>query len=95
LFQQEANDSRATVESCIGVGGLLFTAGIYPVVSILWGRDQAGYTDAMMLSLYVTLGILLLLAVRNPVGASQPDSFRRMVERCSRHGHDHHGLARC
>jgi hypothetical protein len=46
--------------------GLLFTAGIYPVTMILWGRDQSGYTDAMMLSLYVTLGILLLIAVRNP-----------------------------
>ena len=46
--------------------GLLFTAGIYPVASILWNRDQSGYTDAMMLSLYVTLGILLLIAVRNP-----------------------------
>jgi uncharacterized membrane protein YadS len=46
--------------------GLLFTAGIYPVTMILWHRDQSGYTDAMMLSLYVTLGILLLMAVRNP-----------------------------
>ena len=46
--------------------GLLFTAGIYPVTMILWGRDQTGYTDAMMLSLYFVLGILLLLAVRKP-----------------------------
>src|ERR1700737_5551686 len=46
--------------------GLLFTAGIYPVTTILWGRDQSAYGDAMMLSLYVTLGVLLLLAVRNP-----------------------------
>ena len=46
--------------------GLLFTAGIYPVISILWNRDQSGYTDAMMLSLYFVLGILLLMAVRNP-----------------------------
>jgi Family of unknown function (DUF6632) len=46
--------------------GLLFTAGIYPVVTILWKRDQAGYTDVMMLSLYVTLGVLLLTSVRNP-----------------------------
>jgi uncharacterized protein DUF6632 len=46
--------------------GLLFTAGIYPVAMILWHRDQPGYTDAMMLSLYFVLGILLLLAVRNP-----------------------------
>jgi low temperature requirement protein LtrA len=48
------------------VVGLLFTAGIYPVTMILWNRDQSGYTDAMMGSLYVTLGILLLMAVRNP-----------------------------
>jgi hypothetical protein len=46
--------------------GLLFTAGIYPVTMILWQRDQSAYTDAMMLSLYVTLGILLLRAVQNP-----------------------------
>ena len=46
--------------------GLLFSAGIYPVTEILWRRDQSGYTDAMMLSLYVTLGILLLIAVRSP-----------------------------
>jgi tryptophan-rich sensory protein len=46
--------------------GLLFSAGIYPVTMILWRRDQSGYADVMMLSLYVTLGILLLIAVRNP-----------------------------
>jgi uncharacterized membrane protein HdeD (DUF308 family) len=46
--------------------GLLFTAGIFPVTTILWQRDQSGYTDAMMLSIYFTLGILLLMAVPNP-----------------------------
>jgi Na+/H+ antiporter NhaA len=46
--------------------GVLFTAGIYPIIQILWGHDKTGYADAMMLSLYFTLGILLLLAVRNP-----------------------------
>lgn len=46
--------------------GLLFTAGIYPVTTILWQRDQSAYTDAMMLSIYFTLGILLLMAVPNP-----------------------------
>jgi multisubunit Na+/H+ antiporter MnhB subunit len=46
--------------------GLFFLAGIYPVASILWNRDQSGYTDAMMLSIYFVLGIFLLLAVRNP-----------------------------
>jgi hypothetical protein len=48
------------------VVGLLFTAGIYPVTMILWNRDQSSYTDAMMGSLYITLGVLLLMAVRNP-----------------------------
>ncbi len=46
--------------------GLLFSAGIYPITMILWQRDQSGYTDAMMMSLYVTLGVLLLIAARNP-----------------------------
>jgi len=48
------------------VMGLLFTAGICPVTSILWHREQAGYTDSMILSLYFVLGVLLLSAVRNP-----------------------------
>jgi hypothetical protein len=46
--------------------GVIFVAGIYPLTMILWHRDEPGYTDAMMLSLYFTLGILLLLAARNP-----------------------------
>ena len=50
------------------VVGLLFTAGIYPVTMIVWHRDQSGYGDAMMMSLYVTLGVLLLMAVPNPSG---------------------------
>ncbi|HEX6505903.1 MAG TPA: DUF6632 domain-containing protein [Terriglobales bacterium] len=46
--------------------GSIFTAAIYPVTMILWERDHSAYTDAMMGSLYITLGILLLMAVRNP-----------------------------
>ncbi len=42
--------------------GLIFLAGVYPLTMFL-GRDPA---LAMMLSLYVTLGIFLLLAARNP-----------------------------
>lgn len=48
--------------------GLVFTAGIYlALMSLLHPSpsDDPGFT--MMLSLYVTLGILLLIAVRNPV----------------------------
>jgi hypothetical protein len=47
--------------------GLLFSAGVYPLVTSVrsW---EANKEDAspMFLSLYVTLGIFLLLAARNP-----------------------------
>ncbi len=46
--------------------GLLFSAGVYPVMDSLWHANQSMYADDMMLSLYVTLGIFLLMAVRNP-----------------------------
>ena len=42
--------------------GLLFSAGVYPL-TLFFAREPA---LAMMLSLYVTLGIFLLLAARNP-----------------------------
>ena len=44
--------------------GLLFLAGIYPTLASVWRGEIDG--DTMMLSLYVTLGVFLLLAVRNP-----------------------------
>jgi hypothetical protein len=37
--------------------GLLFSAGIYPVTDSLWHANQSMYTEDMMISLYVTLGI--------------------------------------
>jgi hypothetical protein len=46
--------------------GLLYCAGVYPLVSILWNHDVPGYTDAMMMSLYATLGVFLLLSVHDP-----------------------------
>jgi len=42
--------------------GLLFLAGVYPLTMVLSQEPAL----AMMLSLYVTLGIFLLLAVRKP-----------------------------
>src|ERR1700752_5313294 len=42
--------------------GLLFSALVYPLMMFV--RQEPAL--AMMLSLYVTLGIFLLLAVRNP-----------------------------
>jgi hypothetical protein len=44
------------------VVGLLFVAAIYPLMMFV--RQEPAL--AMMLSLYVTLGIFLLLAARNP-----------------------------
>jgi len=46
--------------------GLLFSAGVYPVAESLWRQNQSMYTFDMMLSLYVALGIFLLIAARNP-----------------------------
>ncbi|PYX60571.1 MAG: hypothetical protein DMG73_06060 [Acidobacteria bacterium] len=42
--------------------GLLFVATVYPLTMFLWSEAAL----AMMLSLYVTLGIFLLIAARNP-----------------------------
>ena len=46
--------------------GLIFSAGVYPVMDSLWHQNPSMYTFDMMLSLYVALGIFLLLAARNP-----------------------------
>ena len=44
------------------VVGLVFVAGVYPLMMFV--RQEPAL--AMMMSLYVTLGIFLLLAARNP-----------------------------
>ena len=46
--------------------GLAFSAGVLPLTESLWHQNQSMYTFDMMLSLYVALGIFLLIAVRNP-----------------------------
>ena len=46
--------------------GLFSAAAIYPAVSILRGKDPSNTGDGMMMAIYFTLGIFLLLAVRNP-----------------------------
>ena len=54
--------SRTSAEGSADLDWSAFTAGIYPIL-MCFSREPA---LAMMLSLYVTLGILLLLAARNP-----------------------------
>jgi peptidoglycan/LPS O-acetylase OafA/YrhL len=46
--------------------GLVFSAGVLPVTDSLWHQNPSMYTFDMMLSLYVALGIFLLIAARNP-----------------------------
>jgi hypothetical protein len=46
--------------------GLFFTAGVYPLIGSLLHPADSDTGDTMMLSLYVALGIFLLIAVRNP-----------------------------
>jgi uncharacterized protein DUF6632 len=48
------------------VVGLFFSAGIYPRIGSLLHPADSDTGDTMMLSLYVALGIFLLIAVRNP-----------------------------
>ncbi|HYK48185.1 MAG TPA: DUF6632 domain-containing protein [Terriglobales bacterium] len=46
--------------------GLLFSAGVYPLIGSILHPADSETGDTMMLSLYVTLGVFLLIAVRNP-----------------------------
>ncbi len=48
------------------VVGLLFVATVYPLLMFLWQPHQEEAALTMMLSVYVTLGVFLLLAARNP-----------------------------
>jgi len=46
--------------------GVIFVAAVYPIAISLWHPGQDEATQPMMLSLYVALGVFLLLAARNP-----------------------------
>jgi hypothetical protein len=59
------NRERA-LKILLGLVGLLFVAGVYFLARSLWHRNQSEAFAQMMISIYVTLGVFLLLAVRNP-----------------------------
>ena len=50
----------------LAVVGLLFCAGVYPLIGSLLHPADSDTGDTMMLSLYVALGIFVLIAVPNP-----------------------------
>ena len=55
----------------LAVVGLLFLALIYPLAIFM--RQEPALS--MMLSLYVTLGVFLLLAIRNPLASRSLIAF--------------------
>jgi hypothetical protein len=55
-----------TLKIVLVIVGLLFSAGIYPLIGSLLHPAGSDMGDTMMLSLYVALGVFLLIAVRNP-----------------------------
>jgi hypothetical protein len=59
------NRERA-LKILLAVIGLFFVAGTYPLITSMLHPKQSDFPDQMMLNIYVTLGIFLLLAVRNP-----------------------------
>ena len=64
------NRGRA-LKIVLAVVGLLFVASGYPMVVFM--RQEPALS--MMFSLYVTLGVFLLLAIRNPAGSRSVIAF--------------------
>jgi succinate-acetate transporter protein len=54
---------KAILQVVLGVVGVVFLATVYPMVMLM--RQEPA--TSMMLSLYVTLGVFLLLAIRHPL----------------------------
>jgi hypothetical protein len=48
------------------LAGLLFLAAIYPVIGSLRDPAHSDTGDTMMLSIYVVMGVFLLIAARTP-----------------------------
>lgn len=61
--------------------GLFFVAGICPLIMLLWFRPDANDNVPMFLSLYVTLGVFMLIAARNPAEHQFPFSRRQAGSR--------------
>ena len=59
------------LKAVLVVVGLLFTAGVIPL-TMFFSREPA---VPMIMSIYVTLGIFLLLAVRDPAANRSPIRF--------------------
>ena len=64
-MRYHVNRERA-LQILLALVGLFFVAGIYPLITSMMHPKQSDFPDQMMLAIYVTLGVFLLLAIRNP-----------------------------
>ena len=69
--------------------GLLFLASAYPLM--LFVRQDPALS--MMFSIYVTLGVFLLLAIRNPWASRSLIAFTAWSSFAHAAGHGHAGIA--
>jgi hypothetical protein len=70
-MREDINESRSGSEDCVGVGRIAFLGLAYPLMMFV-RRDPA---LSMMLSIYVTLGVFLLFAIRNPLASRSLIAF--------------------
>jgi hypothetical protein len=62
---------EAVLKMVLALVGLLFLALAYPLMTFV----RQGPALSMMLSIYVTLGVFLLLAIRNPLASRSLIAF--------------------
>jgi succinate-acetate transporter protein len=70
------------------VAGLLFTAGVVPLTMFFSRAPPV----PMIMSIYVTLGIFLLLAVRDPAANRSLITFGGWATSCARRGNGSTGI---
>ena len=85
--REGATRREGALKIVLALVGLLFLAGVHPIVDSLLHADHSTYTDDMMLrlSLYVALGVFMLMAVW------LCDLPRRDADHCGRWNKDQWG----
>lgn len=68
------NRERA-LKILLGLMGMFLVTGISPLITSMMHPKQSDFRDQMILTVYVTLGVFLLLAIRNPAANRTLISF--------------------
>jgi hypothetical protein len=79
------------LKTVLVVVGLLFTAGVVPL-TMFFSREPA---VPMIMSIYVTLGIFLLLAVRDPAANRSLIAFGGWANSCACWSNGSAGIPEC